>query len=458
MRGVGLLVGTIFLVLICAVVYTNCTGRCEGFEVSKGPEPTRLTQPVARKDLTDLPSAPYSNMPDIPVPAHDPAEAKSKFQEVVALKTDMDAFQERVYPYMAGRSDPTVQLPLMRFKGDYQTIKDELLVLAANPALGVQITENQMETIRANLRFLQKTYHTLEVNQLVPTNTTEGFTSIDMTPINVEELGILNTKILVEIARLKASGTSDPIIQSRINVFSNIQQSVSDLLQRIEDHRMDPKMIPITKTDYNAFLPALGNNSAGIGGLLSSAGLGSLSSLFNAYDAGDMSEATLSANLLDRYADSILNGLSYSVSLSYTSPNEVAKESAKAAQAMGQIMGQGQMGQAGQQRESRGEFEDIISQIDLDGFADAKGMAPGAQGAPGVFNWKERSQAICKAIAKFGLDPADFGCLDPGAQVGPDYSWRGNARMVCSRAQTISDPGIPEQIGCPPPTWKGWRN
>jgi len=444
MRGVGLLVGTIFLVLICAVVYTNCTGGCEGFE-TKGPEPTRLTEPVARKDLTDLPSAPYSNMPDIPVPAHDPAEAKSMFKELVALKADMDGFQERVYPFMVSRSDPTVQLPLMRFKGDYQTVKDELLVLAANPALGVQLTENQLETIRANLRFLQKTYHTLEVNQLVPTNTTEGFTSSHTTePISVEELGILNTKILVEIARLKASGTSDPIIQSRINVFSKIQQSVSDLLQRIKDHRLDPKMIPITKTDYNAFLPALGNNSVGIGGLLSSAGLGSLSSLFNAYDTGDISGSTLAANLLDRYANSILNGLSYNVSLSYTSPNELAKETAKAAQAMGHMQSQ---------HESRGEFEDIISQIDLDGFADTKGV-----GAPGVFNWKERSQAICKAIAKMGLDPADFGCLDPGAQVGPDYSWRGNARMVCSRAQTISDPGVPEQIGCPPPTWKGWRN
>lgn len=454
MRGVGLLVGTIFLVLICAVVYTNCTGRCEGF---RGPEPTRLTEPVARKDLTDLPSAPYSNMPDIPVPANDPAEAKSKFQELVALKADMDGFQERVYPYMVGRSDPTVQLPLMRFKGDYQTVKDELLVLAANPALGVQMTENQLETIRANLRFLQKTYHTLEVNQLVPTNTTEGFTSNDKTPITAEELAILNTKILVEIARLKASGTSDPIIQSRINVFSKIQQSVSDLLQRIHDKRLDPNMIPITKTDYNAFLPALGNNSAGIGGLLSSAGLGSLSSLFNATDSGDMSQAKLSANLLDRYANSILNGLSYNVSLSYTSPNEVAKETAKATQSMGQMMVQGEMqGQGqGQTRESRGEFEDIISQVDLDGFADAKGAT---QGAPGLFNWKERSQAICKAIAKIGLDPTDFGCLDPGAQVGPDYSWRGNARMVCSRAQTISDPGIPELIGCPPPTWKGWRN
>jgi hypothetical protein len=399
-------------------------------------------------------------MPDIPVPANDPSDGKSKFQEVVALKADMDGFQERVYPYMVGRSDPTIQLPLMRFKGDYQTVKDELLVLAANPALGVQMTENQLETIRANLRFLQKTYHTLEVNKLVPTNTTEGFTSNDMTPITAEQLAILNTKIQVEIARLTASGTSDPIIQSRINVFSKIQQSVSDLLQRIDEKRLDPKMIPIRLHDYNAFLPALGNNSVGIGGLLSSAGLGSLSSLFNATDAGDMSQATLSANLLDRYANSILNGLSYNVSISYTSPNEVAKETAKATQSMGQIaqvgyelLGQGQ-GQGEGQRESRGEFEDIISQVDLDGFADSKG----ASGGPGVFNWKERSQAICKAIAKFGLDPADFGCLDPGAQVGPDYSWRGNARMVCSRAQTTSDPGIPEQIGCPPPTWKGWRN
>jgi hypothetical protein len=442
MKGVGLLVGTIFLLIICAVVYNNYGVR-EGFEL-RGPVQQTLVGPVPRKDLADLPSAPYSNMPDIPVPAQDPTQAKSMFKGLIALKTDMDAFQERLYPHMVEMADPTVQLPLMRFKGDYQNVKDEILVLAANPGLGVQLSEEEMETMRANLRFLNKKYHTLQVNQLVPTNTvSEGFTdSSHSPPITPGELAILNTKLSVEIARLQASGTSDPIIQSRINVFTKIQQSVADLLQRIADKRLDPTMIPIKKSDYNAFLPALGNNSVGIGGLLSSAGFGSLSSLFNAYDTGDISGSVLAENLMDRYADSILNGLSYSVSLSYTSQNELAKEMAKAATAMANTSN------------PRGEFEELMIQMEVDGFSNSESDEKG----PAKFDWKERSQSICKAIGRLGLNPSDFGCMDPGAQVGPDYSWRGNARMVCTRAAAHSDPAIPEQVGCPPVSWKGWRN
>lgn len=443
MKGVGLLVGTIFFLIICAVLYNNY-GVKEGFQ-TRGPEPTKLVGPVPHKDLADLPSAAYSNMPDIPVPARDPTQAKSRFHELRRLKADMDAFQERLYPHMVEMADPTVQLPLMRFKGDYQSVKDEILVLAANPGLGVQLTEEQMEMMRANLRFLNKTYHTLEVNQLAPTNTvSEGFTdsddSTDSPPITPEELSTLHTKLFVEIARLNASGTSDPIIQARINVFTKIQQSIADLLQRISDKRLDHTMIPIKKSDYNAFLPALGNNSVGIGGLLSSAGLGSLSSLFNSYDTGDISGSVLAANLMDRYAESILNGLSYNVSLSYTSPNELAKEMAKAASATATVFN------------PRGEFEELMTQMEVDGFSNSE------EKGPAKFDWKERSQSICKAIGKLGLNPSDFGCMDPGAQVGPDYSWRGNARMVCTRAAAHSDPGIPEQVGCPPVSWKGWRN
>jgi hypothetical protein len=444
MKGFGLLVGTIFFILILAVVYTNCnSSRCEGFEGVEGKRgPVQLQQigPVPRKELTDLPSAAYSNLPDIPVPATDPAEGKTLFSQLVLLKADMDGFHEREYPYMVSMSDPTIQLPLTRFKGDYQTVKDELLVLSANPGLSIQLTYNQLESIGANLRFLQKKYRTLEGSQLVPVNSVEGFTSMrdDTSSITPDQLDTLNTKLLVEIARLSASGTSDPIIKSRINIFTKIQQSVNDLADRIKNKTLDPLQIPIKTSDYNVFLPALGDTSAGIGGLLSSSGLGSLSSLFNAYDTGDISGSQLTANLLDRYADSILNGLSYSVSLSYTSPNEVNKEMARAAQV--------------QVSPPRGEFEHMINEITTDGFSN------GNDPSPGMFDWKQRSLDISKAIAKLGLNPSDFGCIEAGAQVSPDYSWRGNARMVCSRAATHSDPGLPEQIGCPPVSWKGWRN
>jgi hypothetical protein len=42
--------------------------------------------------------------------------------------------------------------------------------------------------------------------------------------------------------------------------------------------------------------------------------------------------------------------------------------------------------------------------------------------------------------------------------VGPNFSWRGYSKMVCSRIATIYDTGAPEACGCPPPTWAGWRS
>jgi hypothetical protein len=56
------------------------------------------------------------------------------------------------------------------------------------------------------------------------------------------------------------------------------------------------------------------------------------------------------------------------------------------------------------------------------------------------------------------MNPADYGSLDDGAHVSQGYSWRGHAKMVCSRLSTHADPGIPEQMGCPPVSWRGWRS
>ena len=79
-------------------------------------------------------------------------------------------------------------------------------------------------------------------------------------------------------------------------------------------------------------------------------------------------------------------------------------------------------------------------------------------GKTAKYDWKEKSAQICDSIRKHGLDPKDFGCMDPSKQVSPDYSWRGNARMVCTRLLTTPDPGLPETCGCPPLEWPGWRS
>jgi hypothetical protein len=170
-----------------------------------------------------------------------------------------------------------------------------------------------------------------------------------------------------------------------------------------------------------------------------------LSNLFNAYDAGDASGAQVAAALFQAYAKQMGDGLSFNVS--YTSTNEVANNQALAtyAKAYGMSM-------AGPSN-PRGDFERIIDAFE-------NGVRPPSEiaGNPGKFDWKARADAIADNISRAGMNPADFGCLEKGAAVSPGYSWRGHAKMVCSRLATNADPATPEQMGCPPVSWKGWRS
>ena len=221
-----------------------------------------------------------------------------------------------------------------------------------------------------------------------------------------------------------------------------MKHTVDSLISQAEKKTLDPSQIPIAKSDYDTFLPSLGAGSAGPGGLLFNSGYSSLSSLFNSYQVGDISGSALAETLFNTYGDSLTKGLSYNVSLSYTSPNETTKEVAKALY--------------------RGEFQNTIDAADAengirytDGFSDTGVTA--TDGASG-FSWKNKCNELYTALKSMDLDPGDFGCLAPNTQVGPDYSWRGNAKMICTRAATHSDPGLPEQIGCPPVNWPGWRS
>jgi hypothetical protein len=301
--------------------------------------------------------------------------------------------------------------------------------------------------------------------------------------------------------------------------------TVDSLIAQVKNNTLDQTKIPISQADYNTFLPSLGTDSAGPAGILFNSGNSTLSSLFNSYNAGDVDGVALANTLFNTYADTLANGMSYNVSLSYTSPNETTKEVAKALY--------------------RGEFQNTIDMMKSDGFSDtpqttceknltacqnacgdpsSKGyaqcfaacspifnacsrdsvngslpddMSPSSTwsglnlglglgstdmneskpdpmslfnssyAAPDVnnsytnkigFNWKDKCRQLYESLQRMGLDPGDFGCLAPGTQVSADFSWRGNAKMICTRAATHSDPGVPEQIGCPPVSWPGWRS
>jgi hypothetical protein len=475
--GYGLMIVIAVVSLIIVIVTNTCTNwTYEGFigvkrvDTTKAavPMPTSLTDHTLKdvtgtSSVTDLPSAPIASLAETNSrPQTDPAMEKATVAMINELKQDMDGFHKNEYPHIKDRSDPAINLPLTRFQGDYQRLKDELSVLKMNPGIPAQVSVQEVSDIGANLRYLQRTYRDLANVELVPTTDlpysrvgaegfAEGFATDDGTkPITLAQLKLLQTSISAETMRLQASGSTDPIIGARVRVFTNIGNTVNDLVTKVSNGNMGEADIPITVNDYAKFLPALGDSSAGIGGLLSDNGLGALSNLFNAYDAGDASGSQVAAALFQAYAKQMGDGLSFNVS--YTSPNELAKDQALAtyAKAYGASMA-GTVTQG-----SRGEFERTIQSIDA--FESGLRPASNPSGNPGKFDWKARADAIAENISRAGMNPADFGCLEKGAAVSPGYSWRGHAKMICSRLSTNADPAIPEQMGCPPVSWKGWRS
>jgi len=299
--------------------------------------------------------------------------------------------------------------------------------------------------------------------------------------ITPTQLDILIQKLAVEITRLQASGSTDPIIQARVNVFAKIKQALNDIKTSIGNGTLRSTDIPILVKDYNNFLPALGNTNAGIASLLSNSGMPSLSSLFNAFTKGDITNSQINNQLLQTYADALLGGLSYKFDISYTSPNEVAARQAEAvkasydAGALGyaaaesgpmtsgfmsfQPVASGIYDQdSGQMHPmtmdgSRGAFDSYIREMDM------RGTVPKSESSGG-FDWKKRATNIYENVKRAGMDPYDYG-MDPNVFANSsttDFSWRGYTKMICDRLATNAEPGMAEKMGCPPASWKGWRS
>ena len=700
--GLGLLSISILVVM---AIYIFINSRCEtcGFENPPLPAQQPMAKAPQYTGVSDLPEAPQNNLADVnSLPYQDPAMVKSSTEMLRQLKQDMDGFSTFELEKMPDVSDPAVKLPITQFKGDYQRVKDELMVVNRTPGVQPSLSVQKINEMAANLRFLQRTYRTYANNELVPQpqtpmcqvgaiETVEGFfvakgngevcarstecssgncnmtlnphvcsdpqdpstitggsytssgvlnsvpqvcygtagqvpntnlgypspdnglrlytkaecetnlggvwqdngvchesknldgsfppisgswsvmcrnmnpasgtsstvasgssvtastastastttatpvtdpsalynsalswmsgsssgttTTVDTvspsttttttttgsnggsnvttvitdTPahagdpnyarITRTQLDLLVQKIAVEITRLQASGTTDPIVRSRVNIFLRIKQSLTDIQKALDAGTMKPQDIPILVKDYNNFLPAIGSTSTGIAGLLSESGYPTLASLFNAFSQGDITNSEINNRLLHSYARALINGLSYKFDISYTSANEVEArkaEAIKAAYDSGDTaadIGMKMKMYTGHPRTmhgSRGAFDSHIRQMDLNGFErDSQGYSrpsasTGSQGTEGSggFDWKGRAEKIFDNVKRAGMDPYDYG-MDPDVYanaINTDFSWRGYTKMVCSRLATNAEQGMAEKMGCPPASWIGWRS
>lgn len=271
---------------------------------------------------------------------------------------------------------------------------------------------------------------------------TSGGSGSGNTKVTATDIENLIRRLQAEIARLSASGTSDEVVNARIATLQKIKLD----LQKYKT--MDP--IPLTKVELDNLLVYVQDPNSPGAQFLNDNNMPSWLKYF--IPNGDQN---------DEMVQKLLDGLSWSVSLDYTSKNK--------ADAAG---GGGKCSSGSGSDSSRNDsiFPDV--KLNLDGitntnnidninpynYNDSNGagrFGAGAGGAAGSFDWKERTQRICEQIKKSGFEPGDFGCL-PADAVGKDFNWRGQAKRVCTRAATHADPGFPESLGCPPSDWAGW--
>lgn len=468
MKGLLFLGFVILLVGIIAFFSIPYKPTKEGFVSVKGDPQIVVPKVKPSYKATDV-SSPAPYLPPIEntygpafgeiarvntLPYRDPSLQPAPFKRLQELLEDVNGFLAFEADSLAQRSDPAIQLPLITLRGDRNRLDSEVRVLKRNPGIDSQLTQGDVDDIRANLIYLQKIYR-LSVNNEV--GVVEGFETQEDGRATLEELKDLLLRIQVEITRLSASGTTDPVFTARVALLTNIQNDVANIVREVENGTRPAADIPIMKKDLQGFLPIMGDPQKPLRKLIDYEKLPpALSNLFPAYSTTDISGARMAQYLFKQYGDAVFKGMSWSVHLDYTAPRALQKAQAEAAAAgaLGAVsVGGG--GVAQMNRLPRGEFEEATQDMQLKAIGQR--AVPQAPLTTGI-DWKAKTAAICDSIRRRGLNPADFGCVKDMGAMGDSYSWRGHARMVCQRLLTTPDPSLPEVCGCPPLNWAGWRS
>jgi hypothetical protein len=379
------------------------------------------------------------------LPYKDPSLEAAPYARLAELLESLKAFFAFEAKGLEKRSDPQIQLPLTTARGDLQRLTDEVNVLKRNPGIGSALTQGQADEIQANLAYLQREYR-LSVNSVSGrSELLEGFEDDEVSPrLTVKEVEDLVTRVNVEMARLSASGTTDPLITARVNTLRDIKNKLETIVTEVKNGTKPEASIPILKSDMDKFLPVMGKPSQPLPELINSLNLPpTLSNLFPATGSGDVTASKVADTLFQNYGNAILKAI-----IDNLSPAKQTSDTPVFMTAGAQTPGSDMVSFP------RGEMESVTATMEM---ARLEGQ-PSPAGAPARFDWKKKSAEICNEIRKRGLNPSDFGCMSPEKIVGPDFSWRGNARMVCTRLLTTPDPGLPETCGCPPLNWPGWRS
>ena len=405
----------------------------------------------------EIPLAPYGQVATMnPLPYQDTTMIKANRQQILSLLEMLKGFLAFEAQQLTEKSDPSIQLPLSNARSDFQVLQNAVDLLNRNTGLQKTMTITTLNEMSSNLAYLQEQARlsgsagSLQgpVNQF-----TEGFTNSGKATL--KDLIDFVGRIQGEIIRLSASATTDPIVNSRVSALTSLKNDVQGIINKLNNKSMQPNEVPILKSDIDKALPLLGNPSRPLGQVVKSLGLPpGLANILPANLQKDPETTRQIGSLIDKYAEQIINGISASFSVKYTAPGEAStSESQHAASSTIDTLGFPSM--ADLNNVSNAKFAPYDS-----GSPVTDHLAPKPSDAgrgPSQFDWKQRSKEIEAQVKRRGLQPADFGIMPEGTKTSSEFSWKGYARMMCTRLQATSDPSLGITCGCPPMDWKGWR-
>jgi hypothetical protein len=405
----------------------------------------------------EIPLAPYGQVATMsPLPYQDTTMIKANRQQILSLLEMLKGFLAFEAQELTEKSDPSIQLPLSNARSDFQVLQNAVDLLNRNPGLQPTMTITTLNEMSSNLAYLQEQVRLSGSAGALqgPTNQfTEGFTS--STKATLKDLTDFVGRIQGEIIRLSASATTDPIVNSRVSALTNLKNDVQGIITKLNNKSIQPNEVPILKSDIDKALPLLGNPSRPLGEIVKSLGLPpGLVNILPANLVKDPDTKQYISSLIDKYAEKIVNGVSASFNVKYTAPGEAdISESQRAASSTIDTLGFPSM--ADLNNVSNAKFAPYDS-----GSPVTDHLAPTPSDAgrgPSQFDWKQRSKEIEAQVKQRGLEPTDFGIMPEGTKTSSDFSWKGYARMMCTRLQATSDPSLGITCGCPPMDWKGWR-
>ncbi len=291
------------------------------------------------------------------------------------------------------------------------------------------------------------------------------------------ELEDFRTKLIAEIARLNASGTTDTLITARVNTFNKIKTEIETIITGLKAKTTSPEDVPLTSCDIRDSLKIFGDNNAAIPGFLTSLGLPpAAASLF---PGGLSSTETGVVNKIGRvfgkYMDTLTKGTSWTLNLGLQYDSERSQEMlnsyVKGLEGVGKRpininIQNPQQAYTGTSQDPASTSEYAPANLSGSSTALASGLPGFKNGRPvfptpktGDFDWKQRSSFICEQIRMRGMNPDDFGCSAAvQKEKDPKFSYRGYTAMICSRLESTMDPGLPVSVGCPPASWPGWKS